>query len=138
MLGAPPTDTPTDGNGNGGGQPPTEVLVEQCIDDTQCMAPTPYCDVAANPNECVECLVDMHCPGDKPTCEPLTDSCICVPSGLEVCDGKDNDCNGMVDEGFDVGQMCSVGVGECVATGITSCDGSGGATCDAEPLAPGM
>src|SRR5258706_11582338 len=24
----------------------------------------------------------------------------CVPSGAEVCDGRDNDCNGMVDEGL--------------------------------------
>ena len=31
-----------------------------------------------------------------------TDASRCVPTGTEVCDGLDNDCNGQVDEGFDL------------------------------------
>jgi hypothetical protein len=45
----------------------------------------------------------------------------------EICDGQDNDCDGQIDEGFNVGQSCTVGVGECVRTGQYVCkaDGSG-------------
>ena len=34
----------------------------------------------------------------------------------------DNDCDGFTDEGFDVGEACSVGVGACVTTGVLACD----------------
>jgi hypothetical protein len=45
----------------------------------------------------------------------------------EICDGKDNDCDGQTDEGFNVGQICTVGLGECARTGQFVCktDGSG-------------
>jgi len=49
------------------------------------------------------------------------------PGRTEICDGKDNNCNGQKDEGFNVGQSCTVGVGECARTGQFVCkaDGSG-------------
>jgi hypothetical protein len=49
----------------------------------------------------------------------------------EVCDGFDNNWDDSVDEGFDVGDACSVGVGECARTGAWVCDGSGGRECTA-------
>jgi hypothetical protein len=39
------------------------------------------------------------------------------PGKMEICDGKDNDCDGQTDEGFNVGQSCTVGLGECARTG---------------------
>jgi len=49
------------------------------------------------------------------------------PGKTEICDGKDNDCDGQTDEGFSVGQSCTAGVGECARTGQYVCkaDGSG-------------
>jgi uncharacterized repeat protein (TIGR01451 family)/MYXO-CTERM domain-containing protein len=131
LLGAPATDTPTDGNGPTAGSPPTVVVVDQCVTDAQCAAPTPYCDTTASPKLCVECLTDAQCPAVTPTCSPATNTCICVPSGAEICDGKDNDCNGVADDGFGTGAACSAGVGACASTGVVACTGPNAASCNA-------
>ncbi|MCO4762572.1 MAG: hypothetical protein KC502_13760 [Myxococcales bacterium] len=57
----------------------------------------------------------------------------------EVCgDNLDNDCNGETDEGFDVGQQCTVGLGICAVTGKMVCQSAGGtrSLCDASPAEP--
>jgi len=54
----------------------------------------------------------------------------------ETCDGTDQDCDGTIDDGFNVGTSCTNGVGACQTTGAIVCDGSGGATCNAVPGAP--
>ncbi len=54
----------------------------------------------------------------------------------ESCNGIDDDCDGPVDEGFDVGQPCSAGLGACLARGALMCDLRGLTRCDAEPLSP--
>src|SRR5439155_12005984 len=41
---------------------------------------------------------------------------------VEVCNNKDDNCNGLVDEGFDKGMSCSIGVGACQRNGIKKCD----------------
>jgi len=134
--GAPATDTPTDGNGGGDGAPPTELLIEECGDDSMCPALTPKCNVDPEPNTCVECLADEDCGGLKSTCEAETNTCVCVPNGDEVCDGTDNDCNGELDEGFDAGDPCSAGVGACAVEGVQVCDTPDSTVCDAVPLEP--
>jgi uncharacterized repeat protein (TIGR01451 family) len=133
QTGAPPFNTPTDGNDTGNGSPPTGVVVAECAGDAHCSQPTPRCDTAANPNVCVECLDDMDCPGALPTCELATNECVCVPFGPEICDSVDNDCNGMADDGFAIGQACSEGTGACEVAGTIVCDGVGGAKCSASP-----
>lgn len=54
----------------------------------------------------------------------------------EVCNGKDDDCDGNVDEDYSmVGKGCAVGVGACRKLGKLTCS-EGYLSCDAEPGTP--
>ncbi len=49
----------------------------------------------------------------------------------EICNGKDDDCDGKVDNGFPVGKSCTVGKGACKHTGKLICNKKGdGTICD--------
>jgi hypothetical protein len=65
----------------------------------------------------------------------LADSgCVAAPTA-EVCDGIDNDQDGTIDEGFDLGTSCSVGLGVCSSSGVKVCTPDGlGTECNAFPL----
>jgi hypothetical protein len=60
------------------------------------------------------------------------------PVDAEVCDARDDDCDGAIDEDFpDVGQPCEAGVGACRSNGFTLC-AEGGAICGATPGEAGV
>jgi Notch-like protein len=54
----------------------------------------------------------------------------------ETCDATDQDCDGRVDEGFNLGAACQNGVGACVRAGAIVCGANGAAVCNAQPANP--
>lgn len=43
------------------------------------------------------------------------------PPNIEVCNSRDDDCDRQIDEGFNVGASCTVGVGACTLEGTIGC-----------------
>ncbi|MHB8877635.1 MAG: putative metal-binding motif-containing protein [Myxococcaceae bacterium] len=77
-------------------------------------------------------------------CTPGTKQCVstfeqCVRTqnpSAEICDDKDNNCNGTIDEGFAKGQACSVGLGVCARNSTYVCGAGGGLKCPVDAGAP--
>ncbi len=143
----------------------------KCGGEGVCNLAQPMCDSDGVPSCQLPAsheVTETLCDGVDNDCDGLTDeelglaqTCIigrgqcaaegvikCAPNGSTLCDGKvgepvqeicgdnlDNDCNGETDEGFNVGEQCTVGLGACAVTGKYTCPQAPAtdAHCDATP-----
>lgn len=90
--------------------------------------------------------------GESEQCEPESGFCdagqrICreglwsdcegrVEVADEICNGRDDDCDLVIDEGFNLGFMCAEGVGDCAQIGELRCGDDGEMRCSAIPDDP--
>ena len=97
-----------------------------CLDknDVNVGVPGGSCD-SGNPGICGPGTLEGPMPG-----------CACKSNengSNEICDGKDNDCDGDVDETFTLlGDSCSIGQDVCSVNGTYECNAQGGIRCSAE------
>jgi uncharacterized repeat protein (TIGR01451 family)/MYXO-CTERM domain-containing protein len=111
LLGAPSDNWVSDGNGNGSGQPPTDIVVDQCVNNTQCPAAKPICDTTPNPNVCVQCLTSANCSGNTPVCNTATKTCGACTNNSQ-CSGSTPAC------------QTSGACGQCNSTNSSQCTGN--------------
>ncbi len=73
-------------------------------------------------------------------CQSATVSCVrnVAAPGTESCNGLDDDCDGITDDGYaGLGTTCSAGVGACARSGTQVCNAGGtGVTCNAMAGSP--
>ena len=92
---------------------------EQCTSNEQCIGPD-------------ECTVGFCDSTGNCQFAPIPGCTSCIPSGTEICDGLDNDCDGGVDEDYALGAPCFTGEGACQSLGNLVCNSSGdGTVCSA-------
>ena len=92
--------------------------------DAECR-PLPDCDADDDGDGVNVC---QDCDDEDPTN---------FPGNAERCDGADNDCDALVDEPFQLGEVCYNGLGPCRRGGVTICDERGlDVACDAVPGDP--
>ncbi|NVB83128.1 MAG: hypothetical protein HOV81_32420, partial [Kofleriaceae bacterium] len=102
------------------------------IDINNCGTCGHVCQAHANANTvCQAGTCGFACKPGHFDLDPLVDGCeyACFPSGVETCDGVDNDCNGMIDDNLTPPSICRAG-GECGPTApVAQCNGSAGWSC---------
>lgn len=108
---------------------PGTPVAETCNgDDDDCdgAVDEDIADLVCGVGEC-RVTVPACVSGTPQTCTPNQ------PSPVEICDGKDNDCDGQVDEGLGGPQEC--GVGECRQVVLSGCVNGVQQTCQPLPAA---
>jgi hypothetical protein len=75
------------------------------VDTANCGACFHQCSTVNDTPSCVRGVCQVTCqPGYFDANKDPSDGCECTKTnnGVEICDGLDNDCNGIVDDGFDL------------------------------------
>ncbi|MGK0362739.1 MAG: hypothetical protein ACI9U2_005060 [Bradymonadia bacterium] len=119
----------------------TDEAFDLRVDESNCGACGRVCDLPNAASVCVDsdCGISDCNDGFRDANRDATDGCECVESngGVELCDGLDNNCDGVIDEDFAVGVNCMVEQDACSSAGTTACDDMGAVVCDAPPIVTG-
>jgi hypothetical protein len=78
--------------------------------------------------DCVDTDDDGDGDPDATDCAPL-DATV-HHDAVEQCNGRDDDCDAAIDEGFGVGRSCTAGVGSCANVGTVRCTSPTTSACD--------
>ena len=105
---------------------------------TQCTGATPAC--LTSTATCVECVANGDCAAPS-TCDTTTHTCVCVPSGAEVCGNNvDEDCDGQLDNGCEDtdGDGLSDALEAQIGTDPNDADSDDDGLSDGEEVDPGV
>ncbi|MDY0058420.1 MAG: MopE-related protein [Myxococcota bacterium] len=90
------------------------------------------CDLAGATAFCLagECAVQRCDEGRRDVNEDPADGCECTLTngGVEICDGRDNDCSGVIDDNLGLPPIACLRLGVCAGV-LPRCDGLAGWTC---------
>ncbi len=135
--------------------PPGCMMSMSCMPGMSCCitAGTKQCNASLDGVDCISntpgggfTMVEPEGPAGSPSCFDLIDNdcdaCFDhedpVCQTAEICNSFDDDFDGQTDEGFGLGNACTLGIGTCQVTGQVVCAANGTTKCNKSPGAPGV